>query len=304
MVDLSVNLAGLTLDNPVIAASGTYGYGEEFIGFYDLDILGSISFKGTTLKARKGNALARIAECPSGMLNSVGLQNPGVDHVIEHELKRMSEIYHKPVIANICGFSIEEYGLLAERFNECDQVGIIEVNISCPNVHEGGMTFGSDAKTAAEVTRIVKKATSKPVFVKLTPNVTDIVQIAKACEGAGCDGLSLINTVLGMRIDLRSRKPVLNNIFGGLSGPAVFPIALRMTYQVAGAVNVPIIGMGGVSTAKDVIEMMLAGATAVQVGTANLVNPMACADIIRDLPSVAEEYGIEKLSSITGGAIA
>lgn len=300
MVDTRVTLSGLTLDNPVIPASGTFGYGQEFAKLYDLDILGSISFKGTTVEERYGNELPRIAECSQGMLNSVGLQNPGLDTVCSRELKEMAEIFHKPVVANVSGFSIEEYVTCAAAMDKEDQVGIIEVNISCPNVHNGGMSFGVMPEAAAEVTRAVKEVTTKPVYMKLTPNVTDITEIARACEDAGADGLSLINTLLGMRIDIRRRKPVLANKMGGFSGPAIFPVALRMVYQVAHAVKIPVIGMGGISTAEDVIEMMMAGATAVQVGAANLTDPYACKRIIEDLPQVMEELGIERLEDIIG----
>lgn len=300
MVDTRVTLSGLTLDNPVIPASGTFGYGQEFARLYDLDILGSISFKGTTVEERYGNELPRIAECSQGMLNSVGLQNPGLDTVCSRELKEMAEIFHKPVVANVSGFSIEEYVKCAAAMDREEQVGIIEVNISCPNVHNGGMSFGVMPEAAAEVTRAVKEVTTKPVYMKLTPNVTDITEIARACEEAGADGLSLINTLLGMRIDIRRRKPVLANKMGGFSGPAIFPVALRMVYQVAHAVKIPVIGMGGISTAEDVIEMMMAGATAVQVGAANLTDPYACKRIIEDLPRVMGELGIERLEDIIG----
>lgn len=300
MVDTKVTLSGLTLDNPVIPASGTFGYGKEFAEIYDINILGSISFKGTTLEPRLGNPLPRIAECPDGMINSVGLQNPGLEAVCEKELVDMAKIYSKPVVANISGFSIEEYVKCAEAMDKQPQVGIIEVNVSCPNVHNGGMAYGVMPESAAEVTRAVKTVTSKPVYIKLSPNVTDIVTIAKACEEAGADGLSLINTLLGMRIDINRRRPIIANKMGGFSGPAIFPVAVRMVYQVAKAVNIPVIGMGGVSSARDVIEMMMAGATAVQVGAANLVNPYACKEIIEDLPAVMEELGIEKLEDIIG----
>lgn len=300
MVDTKVTLSGLTLDNPVIPASGTFGYGKEFAEIYDINILGSISFKGTTLEPRLGNPLPRIAECPDGMINSVGLQNPGLEAVCEKELVDMAKIYSKPVVANISGFSIEEYVKCAEAMDKQPQVGIIEVNVSCPNVHNGGMAYGVMPESAAEVTRAVKTVTSKPVYIKLSPNVTDIVAIAKACEEAGADGLSLINTLLGMRIDINRRRPIIANKMGGFSGPAIFPVAVRMVYQVAKAVNIPVIGMGGVSSARDVIEMMMAGATAVQVGAANLVNPYACKEIIEDLPAVMEELGIEKLEDIIG----
>ena len=300
MVDLKVTLSGITLDNPVIPASGTFGYGKEFAELYDLDILGSISFKGTTKDARLGNPLPRIAECPSGLINSVGLQNPGLEAVCEKELPELGKLYHKPLIANISGFSLDEYVACASAMDKQDQVGIIEVNVSCPNVHNGGMAYGVLPESAAEVTRAVKAVTTKPVYIKLSPNVTDIVSIAKACEDAGADGISLINTLLGMRIDINRRKPVIANKMGGFSGPAIFPVAVRMVYQVANAVNIPVIGMGGVSSARDVIEMMMAGATAVQVGAANLVNPFACKEIIEELPSVCEELGIERLADIIG----
>ena len=300
MVDTKVMLSGLTLDNPVIPASGTFGYGKEFAEIYDINILGSISFKGTTAEPRLGNPLPRIAECPNGMINSVGLQNPGLKAVCEKELADMAEIYNKPVIANISGFSVEEYVECAKAMDKQSQVGIIEVNVSCPNVHNGGMAYGVLPESAAEVTRAVKAVTTKPVYIKLSPNVTDIVSIAKACEEAGADGLSLINTLLGMRIDINRRKPVIANKMGGFSGPAIFPVAVRMVYQVAKAVSIPVIGMGGVSSARDVIEMMMAGATAVQIGAANLVNPYACKEIIEELPAVMEELGIERLEDIIG----
>lgn len=300
MVETKVTLSGITLDNPVIPASGTFGYGKEFAELYDINILGSISFKGTTREARLGNPLPRIAECTSGLINSVGLQNPGLDAVCEEELVDLAKIYSKPVIANVSGFSLDEYVDCAKAMDGQEQVGIIEVNVSCPNVHNGGMAYGVCPESAAEVTRAVKAVTSKPVYIKLSPNVTDIVEIAVACENAGADGLSLINTLLGMRIDTRTRKPVIANTMGGFSGPAIFPVALRMVYQVANAVKIPVIGMGGVSSAKDVIEMMMAGATAVQVGAANLVNPFACKEIIEELPKVMEELKIEKLEDIIG----
>lgn len=300
MVDTRVVLSGITLDNPVIPASGTFGYGREFAEIYDINILGSISFKGTTKDARLGNPLPRIAECPDGLINSVGLQNPGVEAVCREELPNLAKIYQKPLIANISGFSTEEYITCARAMDKEPQVGIIEVNVSCPNVHNGGMAYGVCADSAAEVTRAVKEVTTKPVYIKLSPNVTDIVEIAKACEDAGADGISLINTLLGMRIDIKTRKPVIANKMGGFSGPAIFPVALRMVYQVANAVNIPVIGMGGVSSAADVIEMMMAGATAVQVGAANLVNPYACKEIIEELPALCEELGIEKLADIIG----
>ena len=297
-----VNLLGIELDNPVIPASGTFGYGREFAELYDLDILGTFSFKGTTLAPRLGNPLPRIAETASGMLNAVGLQNPGVDRVISEELPNLRKIFHKPVMANVSGFSIDEYAETCRRLDGCEQVGWLEVNISCPNVHHGGMSFGTDPAQAAAVTRAVKQVTTKPVIMKLTPNVTDIVAVAKACVDAGADGLSLINTLMGMRIDLRTRRPVIANVTGGLSGPAVFPVALRMVYQVSKAVDVPVIGMGGVSSAEDVIEMLLAGAAAVEVGAANLVDPFACKKIIEALPRTMDRYRIEKLTDIIGGA--
>lgn len=300
MVDLSVNLAGVRLDNPVIPASGTFGFGEEFKDLYDLDILGAISFKGTTVAPRLGNPVPRIAECSSGLINSVGLQNPGLDAVIAEQLPRMRSFFHKPIIANISGFAVEEFVTLAERLSREPQVEIIEVNVSCPNVHGGGMSFGTGPKSAAEVTRSVKQVSARPVFVKLSPNVTDIVAVAKACEEAGADGICLINTLLGMRIDIARRKPVIANKMGGFSGPAVFPVALRMVYQVSKACSIPVMGCGGVASADDVIEMMMAGAIAVQVGAANLVNPYACKQIVEDLPKRMESLGIEKLSDIIG----
>ncbi len=302
MVDTKVTLSGITLDNPIIPASGTFGYGREFAELYDINCLGSFSFKGTTANERFGNPTPRIAECTAGMINSVGLQNPGVEKVINEELPNLSKIFRKKVIANVGGFSVEEYAETCAKFENVDQVGIIEVNISCPNVHNGGMSFGTDPKMAAEITRRVKAVTTKPVYMKLTPNVTDIVPIAKACEEAGADGISLINTLLGMRIDLKTKKPVIAAKAGGFSGSAVFPVALRMVYQVYENVNIPIMGMGGVTTAEDVIEMMLAGASAVQIGAANLVNPFACKEIIEKLPSVMEKYNIKSLSEIIGGA--
>ena len=301
MVDTKVNLCGIELSNPIIPASGTFGFGYEFNQFYDINMLGTFSFKGTTKDKRFGNDTPRIAETPSGMLNAVGLQNPGVDEVIATELKKLKQCFNKHVMANVSGFSLDEYVYTCQKLDECEQVGWLEVNISCPNVHGGGMSFGTSPEAAAEVTRAVKKVTTKPVIIKLSPNVTDIVAIAKACESEGADAVSLINTLLGMRIDLKSKKPILKNNTGGLSGPAVFPVALRMVWQVANAVNIPVIGMGGVTTAEDVIEMMLAGATAVQVGAANLVNPFACKDIIEQLPSTMQKYGINKLSDIIGG---
>lgn len=302
MVNTRVSLSGWELDNPVIPASGTFGYGEEFKELYDINVLGTFSFKGTTLRPRFGNPTPRIAECTAGMINAVGLQNPGVEHVIEHELPRLKTFFHKKVIANISGFSLEEYVETCRLIDAQEQVGLIEVNVSCPNVHGGGMAFGVQAENAAQVTRAVKAVTTKPVYIKLSPNVTDIVEIAKACEDAGADGLSLINTLLGMRIDLKTRRPVIANVMGGFSGPAIFPVALRMVYQVARAVSIPIIGMGGVSSARDVIEMMLAGATAVQVGAQNLVDPHICPTIIAELPAEMERYGIHSLEEIIGGA--
>ena len=298
MVDLSVNLAGLQMDNPVVPASGTFGFGKEFKDFYDINILGSFSFKGTTKDARFGNPTPRIAECTSGMINAVGLQNPGVHHVIEHELPEMKEYFHKPVIANVSGFSVEDYAYTCNLLDKEDQVGILEVNVSCPNVHGGGMSFGTSPECAAEVTKAVKAVTTKPVFIKLSPNVTDIVSIAKACEEAGADGICLINTMLGMRIDLKKTHPVIANKMGGFSGDAIFPVAVRMVYQVSKACNIPVMGCGGVSTAQNVIEMMMAGATAVQVGAANLVEPYACKNIIEALPKECEKLGITKLSDI------
>ena len=298
--DLSVELCGVALDNPVIPDSGTFGFGKEMSEIYDINILGSISFKGTTRDARFGNPTPRIAECPSGLINSVGLQNPGVDAVIAHELPELRKIFRKPIIANISGFSIEEYVECCQKLDKEEQVAILEVNISCPNVHNGGMAFGTSAESAAAVTKAVKAVTTKPVFIKLSPNVTDIVAIAKACEEAGADGITLINTMLGMRIDIARRKPVIANKMGGFSGAAIFPIAVRMVYQVAHAVKIPVIGCGGVSSAEDVVEMMMAGATGVQVGAENLRNPYACKEIIEELPYVMERLGIEKLSDIIG----
>lgn len=302
MVDTRVNLNGITLDNPVIPASGTFGFGKEFAELYDINCLGTFSFKGTTKEPRFGNPTPRIAECTSGMINSVGLQNPGVEHVLTHELVELKEYFSKPVMANVSGFSIEEYVYTCEEIDKAEQVGWIEVNVSCPNVHGGGMSFGTTPESAAEVTKAVKAVTTKPVYIKLSPNVTDIVSVAKACEEAGADGISLINTLLGMRIDLKTKKCVIANKMGGFSGPAIFPVALRMVYQVYDAVKIPIIGMGGVSTAEDVIEMMLAGATAVQVGAANLIDPFACKKIIEDLPACMNKYGINNLTDIIGGA--
>jgi len=298
---LSVDLCGVTLDNPVIPASGTFGYGYEFAELYDINCLGTFSFKGTTLLERFGNPTPRIAEAPAGMLNSVGLQNPGVEKVISQELPKLRKCFRKPVMANVSGFSVEEYARTSALLDREEQVGWLEVNISCPNVHGGGMSFGTDPDAAAQVVRAVKAVTRKPVIVKLTPNVTDIVSVAKACQEAGADGLSLINTLLGMRLDLRTRKPILANVTGGLSGPAVFPVALRMVYQVSEAVRIPVVGMGGVSSAADVIEMMLAGATAVEVGAANLADPWACKKIIDALPEEMDKLGIDRLSDIIGG---
>lgn len=301
MGEMKVNLCGITLDNPVTPASGTFGYGYEFAELYDINILGTFSFKGTTKDARFGNPTPRIAECTAGMINAVGLQNPGVDKVIGEELPKLKKCFHKPVMANVSGFAVEDYAYTCEKLDKEEQVGWLEVNVSCPNVHGGGMSFGTSPDAAAEVTRAVKAVTTKPVIVKLSPNVTDIVSIAKACENAGADGISLINTMLGMRIDLKTRKPIIANTMGGFSGPAIFPVALRMVYQVAHAVKIPVVGMGGVSTAEDVIEMMLAGATAVEVGAANLVNPYASKEIVENLPAVMEQYGIKNLSEIIGG---
>ncbi len=300
MVDLSVNLCGMQMDNPVVPASGTFGYGKEFKDFYDINILGSFSFKGTTRDARFGNPTPRIAECEAGMINAVGLQNPGVHHVIEHELPEMKKYFGKKVIANVSGFSVDDYAYTCELLDKQEQVGILEVNVSCPNVHGGGMSFGTQPECAAEVTKAVKAVTTKPVIIKLSPNVTDIVSIAKACEKAGADGICLINTMLGMRIDLKRRTPVIANKMGGFSGNAIFPVAVRMVYQVSKACSIPVMGCGGVSSAKDVIEIMMAGATAVQVGAANLVNPYVCKEIIEALPSECERLGIEKISDIIG----
>ena len=302
MVNTKVTLSGIELDNPIIPASGTFGFGYEFAHLYDINMLGTFSFKGTTKDARFGNPTPRIAETASGMLNSVGLQNPGVDKVIGEELPKLKQVFKKPVMANVSGFAVEDYAYTCEKLDGEDQIGWFEVNISCPNVHGGGLAFGTSVKNAEAVTKAVKKVTNKPVYIKLSPNVTDITEIAKACEAAGADGLSLINTLLGMRIDLKTKKPILANKMGGFSGPAIKPVALRMVYQVYDAVKIPIIGMGGISTAEDVIEMMLAGATAVQVGAANLVEPFACKNIINDLPKVMEKYGIDSLSDIIGGA--
>ena len=302
MVNTKVTLCGLELDNPVIPASGTFGYGYEFAEIYDINCLGTFSFKGTTREARFGNPTPRIAECPAGLINSVGLQNPGVEAVIARELPKLKEVFHKPVMANVSGFSVEDYAYTCEKLDREEQVGWLEVNISCPNVHNGGMAFGVSPQAAAEVTAAVKEVTSKPVYMKLSPNVTDVAAIARSCEAAGADGISLINTVLSMRIDLKTKKPVVANVMGGLSGPAVFPLALRMVWQVWEAVSIPVVGMGGVSSAEDILEMMLAGATAVEVGAANLVDPCACQKIVRDLPRAMEQYGINDLKEIIGGA--
>ena len=302
MVDTKVNLLGIELDNPVIPASGTFGYGYEFSELYDINVLGTFSFKGTTKEARFGNPTPRIAECTAGMINAVGLQNPGVQKVIEEELPKLKKCFNKKVMANVSGFSVEEYAYTCSLLDKEEQVGWLEVNISCPNVHGGGMSFGTSPEAAKEVTKAVKAVTTKPVIIKLSPNVTDIVSIAKACEEGGADGISLINTMLGMRIDLNRKKPIIKNVMGGFSGSAIFPVALRMVYQVSSAVKIPVVGMGGVSSAEDVIEMMLAGATAVEVGAYNLVNPYACRDIINDLPKVMQKYKINSLKEIIGGA--
>ena len=299
---LSVNLCGIELDNPVIPASGTFGYGYEFAELYDINVLGTFSFKGTTKDPRFGNPTPRIAECTAGMINAVGLQNPGVEKVISEELPKLKKCFNKKVMANVSGFAVEDYAYTCEKLDKEEQVGWLEVNVSCPNVHGGGMSFGTNPEAAAEVTAAVKKVTTKPVIIKLSPNVTDIVAIAKACEEAGADGISLINTLLGMRIDLKTKKPVIANKMGGFSGSAIFPVAVRMVYQVANAVNIPIVGMGGVSTAEDVVELMLAGATAVEVGAMNLIDPMASKTIIEDLPRVMDKYGINNLKDIIGGA--
>jgi len=301
MGKMSVNICGIELDNPVIPASGTFGYGYEFAELYDINILGTFSFKGTTKEPRFGNPTPRIAECPCGMINAVGLQNPGVEKVINEELLKLQKCFNKKVMANVSGFSVEDYAYTCQKLDNCEQVGWLEVNVSCPNVHGGGMSFGTSPNAAAEVTKAVKAVTTKPVIIKLSPNVTDIVSIAKACEDAGADGISLINTLLGMRIDLNRRKPVIANKMGGFSGSAIFPVAIRMVYQVAKAVKIPVVGMGGVSSAEDVIEMMLAGATAVEVGAANLIDPYACRDIINELPDVMNKYHINSLSEIIGG---
>lgn len=299
---LSVNLCGEELDNPVIPASGTFGYGYEFAELYNINCLGTFSFKGTTKEPRFGNPTPRIAECTAGMINAVGLQNPGVDKVISEELPRLKKCFNKKVMANVSGFSVDEYAYTCERLDSQEQVGWLEVNVSCPNVHGGGMSFGTDPKAAAQVTKAVKAVTKKPVIIKLSPNVTDIVSIAKACEDAGADGISLINTLLGMRIDLRTKKPVIANTMGGFSGSAIFPVALRMVYQVSSTVNIPVVGMGGVSSAEDVIEMMLAGATAVEIGAANLVDPFICKKIVEALPAAADKYNVNELKDIIGGA--
>ena len=302
MVNTKVTLSGIELDNPIIPASGTFGYGYEFAEWYDINCLGTFSFKGTTRDPRFGNPTPRIAECTAGMINAVGLQNPGVDAVISHELPKLKQYFHKPVMANVSGFAIEDYAYTCERLDKEEQVGWLEVNISCPNVHGGGMSFGTSPEAAAAVTKAVKAVTKKPVYIKLSPNVTDIVSIAKACEEAGADGISMINTLMGMRIDLNRRKPIIANKSGGFSGPAIKPVALSMVYRVYDAVKIPIIGMGGLSTAEDVLEMMLAGATAVEIGAANLIDPMASKNIIDDLPRVMEKYGIKNLTDIIGGA--
>ena len=301
MVSTKVSLCGIELDNPVIPASGTFGFGYEFAELYDINILGTFSFKGTTREMRFGNPTPRIAECTAGMINAVGLQNPGVENVIKEELPKLNKVFHKPVMANVSGFSVEEYVEVSRRLDECEQVGFIELNVSCPNVHGGGMSFGTDCASIKKVTESVKKVTAKPLIVKLSPNVTDIVAMAKAAEEGGADGVSLINTLLAMRIDLKKRAPVLKNVTGGLSGGGIFPVALRMVYQVANAVRIPVVGMGGVESAEDVLEMMLAGATAVEVGAANLVDPFACKKIVEELPRVCEKYGVSSLKEIIGG---
>lgn len=302
MVTTKVNLLGIEIDNPIIPASGTYGFGYEFAELYDINILGTFSFKGTTKEPRFGNPTPRIAECSAGMINSVGLQNPGVDKVIGEELPKLSKVFNKPVMANVSGFSVDEYAYTCEKINACEQVGWIEVNVSCPNVHNGGMSFGTEPAAVEKVVKAVKAVTTKPIIIKLSPNVTDIVSIAKAAEFAGADGISLINTLLGMRIDIKRRQPVIANKMGGFSGSAIFPVAVRMVYQVYDAVKIPVIGMGGVSTAKDVIEMMMAGATAVQVGAANLVDPYACKTIIEDLPNELAKLNVKDINEIIGGA--
>ncbi len=299
---MNVSLCGIPMDNPIIPASGTFGYGYEYAQWYDINILGTFSFKGTTLNPRFGNPTPRIAECTEGMINAVGLQNPGVHKVISEELPRLSAVFHKPVMANVSGFSLEEYAAVVRLLTPCEQIGWFEINVSCPNVHGGGMSFGTQPEAAAAVTRAVRAVTEKPVIIKLSPNVTDIVSIAKACEDAGADGISLINTLLGMRISLKTRKPIIANTMGGFSGPAIFPVALRMVYQVSSAVHIPVVGLGGVQSAEDVLEMMLAGATAVQIGSANLIHPACCRDIIASLPEVMDRYNITNLSEIIGGA--
>ena len=293
-----VDLCGITLDNPVIPASGTFGYGYEFAQLYDINVLGTFSFKGTTKEPRFGNPTPRIAECQAGMINAVGLQNPGVDKVISEELPKLAKVFHKPVMANVSGFSVEEYAYTVQKLDACDQIGWFEINVSCPNVHGGGMTMGTDPQVAAQVTSAVKKVTKKPIIMKLTPNVTDIVSIAKACEDAGADGISLINTMLGMRIDLKTRKPIIANVMGGYSGPGIFPVALRMVYQVAHAVKIPVVGMGGVCSAEDVLEMMMAGAVAVEIGAANLTEPYICKRIIEELPAAMDKYRINELNEL------
>ena len=302
MVNTKVTLCGIEMDNPIIPASGTFGFGYEFAELYDINMLGTFSFKGTTREPRFGNPTPRIAECTGGMINAVGLQNPGVEAVISRELPRLAQCFRKPVMANVSGFSVEDYAFTCQKLDAQPQVGWLEVNVSCPNVHGGGMSFGTQPEAAAEVTRAVKAVTKKPVIIKLSPNVTDIVSIARTCEDAGADGISLINTMLGMRIDLKRRKPVIANTMGGFSGPAIFPVAVRMVYQVSQAVSIPVVGMGGVQSAEDVLEMMLAGATAVEVGAANLVNPFASLDIVNGLPAAMEKYGINDLNEIIGGA--
>lgn len=302
MVDTRVSLCGIEMDNPVMAASGTFGYGYEFAELYDINCLGSFSFKGTTAEARFGNPTPRIAECSEGLLNSVGLQNPGVEKVISEELPKLSKVFDKKVMANVCGFSADEYAYVTEKLDSCDRIGWFEINISCPNVHNGGMAFGTDRNAAGEIVRKVRKKTDKPLIIKLSPNVTNISEMAKACEAEGADGISLINTLLGMRIDLRSGRPVLANRMGGFSGPAVFPVAVRMVWQVYEAVDIPVVGIGGISKAEDVIEMMMAGATAVEIGSANMVNPYVCRDIVKVLPDTMRKYGIKNLKEIIGGA--
>lgn len=302
MVNTKINLLGIEIDNPVIPASGTFGFGYEFAELYDINVLGTFSFKGTTKDPRFGNPTPRIAECNSGMINSVGLQNPGVDKVISEELPKLAKVFNKPVMANVSGFSVEEYAYTCEKINACEQVGWIEVNVSCPNVHNGGMSFGTEPSAVVKVVKAVKNVTTKPIIIKLSPNVTDIVSIAKAAEFAGADGVSLINTMLGMRIDIKKRQPVIANKMGGFSGPAIFPVAVRMVYQVYDAVKIPIIGMGGISNAKDVIEMMMAGASAVQVGAANLIDPFACKNIIDELPHELEKLNVKDINKIIGGA--